>query len=325
MTIEVLRERISSFFGLPNLTAEVYLLMKDGGLGGIKRADIDDDLNAEIVENYRREVVGKIVEDEGVSLLNLSAADDRRNAIFKYDFDDDDAGRVEEIAVLEEIPDLEGIPYFEDGDDLSSLKAFLVLIADHERSMVLYSPHYPVGLVKRGHFLSAILGDDRIFRKLSSDVIRIGGAADIISLDGDTYVLNMKTLERSMGFHELIKGEARKSIEEIRASDILVSTEMLEASVGDMALARKLAAISQGSPVLGHVPNDHIIGFAKANPALAGKFKFSEDGTKIDIKTKKAQRLFLKLLNDDYLTSELTHNFYETHAKDSIDVVAAVD
>ena len=47
-------------------------------------------------------------------------------------------------------------------------------------------------------------------------------------------------------------------------------------------------------------------------------FKYSENGS-IILDTKSSQNLFIRLLNDDFLHSELTNNDYVTPAKDKLD------
>lgn len=46
--------------------------------------------------------------------------------------------------------------------------------------------------------------------------------------------------------------------------------------------------------------------------------KYNDDETQIILKTKIAKVLFIKMLDDAYLTSELTHQFYESKAKDTV-------
>ena len=53
-------------------------------------------------------------------------------------------------------------------------------------------------------------------------------------------------------------------------------------------------------------------------PELAGKFKYSDDGNKIRLDTKKSKDAFLKLMNDSFLRSELTKQYYEASTKDNI-------
>ena len=57
--------------------------------------------------------------------------------------------------------------------------------------------------------------------------------------------------------------------------------------------------------------------FTKTTSELTGKFKYSEDGTKIRLDTKKSKDAFLKLMNDAFIRSELTEQYYEASAKDN--------
>ncbi|HEY3307427.1 MAG TPA: Kiwa anti-phage protein KwaB-like domain-containing protein, partial [Desulfuromonadaceae bacterium] len=61
-----------------------------------------------------------------------------------------------------------------------------------------------------------------------------------------------------------------------------------------------------------------IISFVGTHPALRGKFKLSEDESQLKLDTKVSQNLFLKLLNDDFLQSQLTRRYYESLAKDDL-------
>ena len=57
--------------------------------------------------------------------------------------------------------------------------------------------------------------------------------------------------------------------------------------------------------------------FTKTTLELTGKFKYSEDGTKIRLDIKKSEDAFLKLTNGAFLWSELTEQYYEASAKDN--------
>ncbi len=74
------------------------------------------------------------------------------------------------------------------------------------------------------------------------------------------------------------------------------------------------------SPILRlNIPKIEVIRFSKTHPALKDKFKYTEDGQTIRLDTKASKKLFIKLLNDEYLHSELTKQYYEAIAKDKID------
>ena len=93
--------------------------------------------------------------------------------------------------------------------------------------------------------------------------------------------------------------------------------DILLSRVDDLRFARKLAKISKDSPVF-RVPQADIIDFTKKHPFLKDKFEYTADGSQIELNTKLSQENFIKLLNDDFLRSELTKIDYESPAKNRL-------
>ena len=101
---------------------------------------------------------------------------------------------------------------------------------------------------------------------------------------------------------------------------LIENPEVLHELLGDVKYARRVTKIAKSSPVLkAEVPNASIIAFCKSFPKLVGKIRFNDAEDKIVLDTKVSKDLFIKLLMDDFLTSELTHFHYASVAKDSID------
>lgn len=95
--------------------------------------------------------------------------------------------------------------------------------------------------------------------------------------------------------------------------------QVLKDSAQDVSFARKLSKVKKTSPIFANnIPKDVIVEFTKTNPGLKGAFKYSEDGQTICLDTKKSKEAFIKLLNDAFLRSELTKEYYEARAKDNI-------
>ncbi|MDL0431300.1 DUF4868 domain-containing protein [Marinobacter sp. TBZ242] len=123
---------------------------------------------------------------------------------------------------------------------------------------------------------------------------------------------------RNMHFHEAVKNVATQGLENIIETGLVENHEVFKDRIDEISFARKLVKAASKSPVLGQIPNEQVISFTNNHPALKGKFKYSYDGSQINLGTKKSQDLFLKLINDDFLQSELTKLYYESVAKDSI-------
>jgi hypothetical protein len=58
--------------------------------------------------------------------------------------------------------------------------------------------------------------------------------------------------------------------------------------------------------------------FVKNHHVLGNEFRYCDDGSKILLDTKKSQNFFLRLMNDDFLHSQLTNYDYMTPAKDRL-------
>jgi hypothetical protein len=150
-------------------------------------------------------------------------------------------------------------------------------------------------------------------------ILRINGDFQLIRIDDEIYVTDVNVLERNLGFNELVFREASTSVEAIDELKLLEDIQVLKDSAEDVSFARKLSKVKKTSPIFANnIPKEIIVAFTKTNPGLKGAFKYSEDGQTIRLDTKKSKEAFIKLLNDAFLRSELTKEYYEARAKDSI-------
>lgn len=91
--------------------------------------------------------------------------------------------------------------------------------------------------------------------------------------------------------------------------------------IDNVSFARKLTKIARNSPVLqNNIPNIDVINFSRQHPALRNKMRYTTDNAQFMLDTKTSKQLFIKLLNDDFLTSELTRLYYDSLAKDFIEM-----
>jgi len=66
------------------------------------------------------------------------------------------------------------------------------------------------------------------------------------------------------------------------------------------------------------IPNEQLISFVSSNPKLKDNIETNEDKTKFKLKTNNHCNFFIKLLDDDFLKSELTQEEYEALAKNNV-------
>jgi hypothetical protein len=317
MNIDEFKASISTTVSAHGCSAEFYFLFQNDGKIIVKSVDINDDDHLELERQFLSSISDNILLNDDLTLISLSSADDRKSAVYQYDLDEIPI----ELSYLKMLIENENFDSFDHKhDDLSKLKGILILLGNHDSQLALYKYQYPVTLLKKenGFNLVKPINNNR-FKKLDTDILKINSKFEFLKIDGKYYILDIKTLEKFFGFHEAVKNVAEKGLENIKITELVMDCSVFELRIDDIAFARKLVKSARNSPVLGIIPNTQIIGFTNTHPALKGKFKYNEVGSQLNLKTKKSQDLFLKLLNDDYLQSELTKRFYDSVAKDSVD------
>ncbi len=294
-----------------NSGIEIFLGLKTGDL---RKANFLADTQQEIKDLFINQLNSKIVESDN-AVIDFSSADERGNVIYQYD--------------LEETPDMQmfnsaldaeaAIPLFSfDDDTISNLAYFLIVIGTVDHRLVIYKQIAPINIYKRnsGFFVRRA---DNAFSKIDEDFLRIIPGIDLLKINDELFILNLGVVEKSFNMYDVIVKSANRQIEVISQYDLVENIECLTDELSDVSFARKLSRIAEHSPVLGHVSNQNIIAFTHNHPALRNVFKYSGDNTQIKLSSKKAKRIFLKLLNDDYLNSDLTNIYYDSMAKDTVE------
>lgn len=320
MRIEEVKESIGSVLN-DSYSMQLYFVLKREDQFVLRLADLEDDSAApEVQALFTGNIRNKILENEDLQLCQLSTDDERANAIYHYDYETypDELGVFKNFNIKSATA---SIPKFDfTQDDLGTLFGYIIYVGSMQNGIVLFKKHFPISLIKRDSFLLGAVKDKRRFEKVSGeDIIRINGSAHLLKVNDEIYVMDVKILERNMGFTKLIQKAAEQTLTAIEELSILEDIEVLKDSASETSFARKLSKVKRTSPIfkLG-ISKETIIEFTKTTAELAGKFKYSEDGLTIRLDTKKSKEAFLKLMNDAFLRSELTKQYYEASAKDQL-------
>lgn len=315
MTIEELKDELN-YFQEQSVGIIMYFVLKGSGQDEliIKKVDIDSEealpaLKKQFLNSIAEQVIFKV----DLDVMDISSADERKNVVYEYDLDE----VPQQLKVINEILENENQANFNfKNDALGDLKSYIILIGDTKKKLALYKHHYPISLMKRDRFF--LKQSEERFIKFEDDLIRIDDNFQFFSVNGTLFIKDIDKLEKFYGFQDVIKKKATESIDLIDKEGLLEDIEVLKDDVENIAFARKLTKIMGERLVLGKVPRETIIEFTKTNKFLKGKLKYSADGNKIILDTKKSKELFLKLLNDDFLRSELTDAYYASLAKDKL-------
>lgn len=316
MTAEELKNKINAILTEKH-SLQVYLLLKRNENFELRLADIEDDASPELEILFEGYIRSRISENADLQLCQLSTDDERKDAIYHYDYEiyPEELEILKRFNITNAIEDVQKFNFKQ--DDLSTLFGYVIYFGTMQNGLVLFKKHYPVLLIKRDSFLLGAKKDKERFEKVSGDdIIRMNGTVQILRLDGELYVIDIRMLERNMGFTELMKRSASLAVDAIEKLAIIEDIEVLRDSAEDISFARKLSKTQKASPIFNlNISKEAVIEFTKVTPELKGKFKYSEDGKTIQLGSRKSKDAFIKLLNDSFLRSELTKQYYEASAK----------
>lgn len=255
--------------------------------------------------------------DEDDEVLKLSSADERKNGLYYYDLEE----VPQEMKLLNNISKLnDSVKTFNFSEDmLESISAFIIVIGNAEERIAMYKQQYPVSLLKRDRYMFTPIPHQNRLKKFNQDILRIDFNFQFFLWKGKIYISDVDKMEKVCSVRNIIVNEAKKSIRAIEDMEILDNVEVLLDELENTGFARKLTRVYKDSKVIGHVDNKNIIAFVQSHAYFQNNpLKMNSTGDKFLLDTKKSKNIFVKLLNDDLLTSELTDNDYEALAKNTV-------
>lgn len=182
----------------------------------------------------------------------------------------------------------------------------------------MYKQQYPISLLKRDRYMLTPIPHQNRLKKFNQDILRVDFNYQFFLWKDIIYISDIDKMERICSFHNIIVNEAKKSIQAIEQMDILDNVEVLSDELDNITFARKLTRVYKDSKVIGKVENAKIVAFSQQHSYFQkNPLKLNENKDKFLLDTKKSKNTFIKLLNDDLLTSELTSNDYEALAKNN--------
>lgn len=317
MNIEELKNALQVFYdSYDQIGIAVYAILKGSDDVGPRKIDIEagslEGLKALFIQSLRDHVSDR----EDLSVLDLSSSDERVDAIYVYDLE-----TPEELVAMERVVGADDLPLLDlAAADLTDVKALLIEIGNDVGQMVLYKTMAPVNIFGRASFF--LKKARHRMEKIDDEFLRVSAGFQLLRINGTLLVTDLSAVEKSFGFHDIIKREAALGIASIEAIQLVQNPEVLHELLDDVKYARRFTKVARASPVMrAGVPNTSIIEFCKTFPRLAGRIRFNQAEDKVVLDTKVSKDLFIKLLMDDFLTSELTHFHYASVAKDSLDEV----
>ncbi|HBW2466804.1 TPA: DUF4868 domain-containing protein, partial [Klebsiella pneumoniae] len=244
-----------------------------------------------IVEGFKRKIEEDMIENDDLTIPLLSNFDDRKNALFKFDYEE----QPKEFGFIKSATAIP--PNSQDFYDLrnkfTDVKGIIIQLRGNNKCLSLYKNKTNLTVFEQSRKLFNLIPDsDGYLKELPNQVFRLDYNYDLALLENDFLIKNQKTLEVTMQFHQVIEAQATVALESLRSSSLIDDLSHLEKSAKEISFSRKLAKISKHSPVLGKIDVPVIIHYVSHHTYLSTVLIVSEDGRKLIIKTKESQKHF---------------------------------
>lgn len=287
---------------------EIYAVIKSDGIYTLKRLLAVDALVEQIKDS-----VDKLITEQ----------------IFSEDFDIDDYSRIEENKkIFYEIDQdenyapfsfLNGVD-FEDykETDQPFLKGFIIKVNLNTDQFWIYQHKYPVTLINKKTSIYALLNGQNRYEPLTVDVIRFDNKMDFFIIDNNIFTKKINLLQSDFGFDKYIRTEADKELNRINGLGILSTSDTLRNMItgSKLTTAKKMLNIKNSKAM--SLSKEELYVSIKNHSYYKDKFQFNEGNHTLIINSQKDANLFLKMINDDFLHSELTGADYETNSKHAL-------
>ncbi|WP_238432311.1 Kiwa anti-phage protein KwaB-like domain-containing protein, partial [Klebsiella pneumoniae] len=209
-----------------------------------------------------------MIENDDLTIPLLSNFDDRKNALFKFDYEE----QPKEFGFIKSATAIP--PNSQDFYDLrnkfTDVKGIIIQLRGNNKCLSLYKNKTNLTVFEQSRKLFNLIPDsDGYLKELPNQVFRLDYNYDLALLENDFLIKNQKTLEVTMQFHQVIEAQATVALESLRSSSLIDDLSHLEKSAKEISFSRKLAKISKHSPVLGKIDVPVIIHYVSHHTYLS--------------------------------------------------------
>lgn len=298
----------SNTANIPNIALNLFIIDNNDE---IKKIQIDKDTSIKLLGEYS--IIAKsYLEGESISIKNIDEYNDWLVNTY-YEFREDQL--TPEMKFIRHVP-LSTQNFFS-VDDIKSIKWIIIKIGNESKFCNLYIPYYPIFALNREKW-AVLVPEHKQFKSLDANkILRFN--TKIVFLyyklgleDEITLTLDIPQIEKSFWYEKEFIKKANSRVDQIDKLSFVANIDQFREYIEKKTSIRnKIIRIPENSLVFTKTI-DQIKGFVKTKKYL-DIFQYQDDKFLID--SEKKARTFLKILDDDFLKSELTEWEYDSDIK----------
>lgn len=288
-----------------NCGVDIYVCLKDDTEGFCVERMVSINALKDRVCKLALEILQDQYMAEDIEFCDIMEIADNKKVIYTLNQNDE----YRPFSMLKD--GLENVGIF-DEKNIEKVLGFLFKLNFNSKKLFVYQQAYVGSKLQVKNTLRIIQKDD-VFEIVEKEMLKIDKRGELVILDDLILVKNVKVLQDYFGFQTFVRTQAQKVITKLQELDILEDTELLKKyQEGEkLTVSKKLMNIKK-SPVL-EMDKESLLQRIPEIPRYKDIIHI-ENG-KIRVKTKKDMDSLLKLLNDDYVKSELTEKEYDSSYK----------
>jgi hypothetical protein len=206
----------------------------------------------------------------------------------------------------------------EDENFIDHLRFYAIVVSPNARHRAVFFRTYsPKKELSRGASFAALLSHGS-YDKVESKIFLFDRETDCFAWDGYLFIQNISAFQRIFGYFEALRARANATIDTVLARIPISNADAFRATcTGQMQMLSKIAQIAR-KPYLNRVTMQEI---RRTIDEFGIDVQIVQDNgeDKLLFEGGPSKRwLILKLLDDDYLGSTMTHEKYEVNSKSAL-------
>ena len=256
--------------------------------------------------------------DKDYTIENYSTSLRRDDVLHIYDLDDKHTPEMTRMAEVAWIQDPE---YFDKSTTkIEKVNGIYIIIKDEDNQHVI-TLFKNISNVDKAYAASTFLifgKENKLFERQKENMLRISPNFHMMRVDDKIILTDLDKLETPLHLNAILQKETERDVKTL-GKGLIINDEKLIKVCQKPKLCKKLRHALKESKVVKKLADRSldgkmIIDFVKNKTNL--KFHFNRGGTKFELKSEAEAVRFIKLMDDDYLLSELTGEKYDSDVKD---------
>lgn len=292
-------EKVAFLKDKEKIAAKLYFHYNDGEDKLLEAPTNNESVDKKLATNYSNSVQAKFKEERDFKILNIEKVEEFDTKATHYYYENN---YPDELCFLFIDKDEK---FRFNNHDYKKIKGYLIDLTYGNENILLYKYRHNYDIHIKPTLLTMVRVDNELTSPSHESII-INENFDYVITGDYLIAMSLNTLERKIKFEKRIKQQSEEIIESIKENgkDLVEGVEKLKEYLDEnFNFAKKMKAIDFGG-VLWNTPFQSVRTKIESYPNLKSIMKFK--GSKFNITSKQAARIFFKLCNDEVMESILS-------------------